>query len=222
MRLILLRHGETHANLEGALDTAEPGEHLTELGRRQARAAADVLRDRPIDAVFTSVLTRTQETAAPLAEARGLEPVAHAGLREVRAGDLEMLADDDSRHAYVHTVASWILGDLDVRMPGGESGHEFLERYDAGIAAATATGAGTILVVSHGAAIRTWAGLRSTGTPEREKATQPLRNTGAIELDGDPETGWQLAAWHTHPIGGAALEDPAALDPTGGDVDDEA
>ncbi|MGN6780504.1 MAG: histidine phosphatase family protein, partial [Marmoricola sp.] len=63
MRLLLLRHGETHANVSGELDTAAPGEDLTPLGQAQAEAAATVLADRDIDAVFVSVLVRTQQTA---------------------------------------------------------------------------------------------------------------------------------------------------------------
>ena len=46
MRLLLLRHGQTHGNTAGALDTAVPGLGLTELGRRQAEAAARALTDR--------------------------------------------------------------------------------------------------------------------------------------------------------------------------------
>jgi len=39
MKLVLMRHGQTSANLTGALDTAEPGSPLNAEGERQARAA---------------------------------------------------------------------------------------------------------------------------------------------------------------------------------------
>lgn len=35
MRLILIRHGQTTANVDYRLDTAIPGADLTDLGRRQ-------------------------------------------------------------------------------------------------------------------------------------------------------------------------------------------
>ena len=36
MRLILIRHGQTHSNVAHALDTTVPGADLTDLGREQA------------------------------------------------------------------------------------------------------------------------------------------------------------------------------------------
>ena len=39
MKLVLMRHGQTNANISGALDTAEPGAPLNPEGLRQARAA---------------------------------------------------------------------------------------------------------------------------------------------------------------------------------------
>ena len=48
MRLLLLRHGQTHSNVSGALDTGAPGADLTELGRRTT--PEDNLRR--IDAIY--------------------------------------------------------------------------------------------------------------------------------------------------------------------------
>lgn len=216
MRLLLLRHGETHANVSGELDTAAPGEDLTPLGEAQAEAAATVLADRDIDAVFVSVLVRTQQTAAPLASRLGLTTTELPGLREISAGDLEMRSDDEARSGYLHAVASWLLGEHEVTLPGGETRAAFLERYDEAIATVRASGAETALVVSHGAAIRTWVGCRAVEDEQdwSEVMMQPLRNTGCIELE-ERDDGWHIVAWQNHPIGGEALEDPSALDPTG-------
>lgn len=215
MRLLLLRHGQTHSNVSGALDTGAPGAGLTDLGRAQADAAGTVLADRGIEAIFCSTLARTRQTAAPLAERLDLTPVALEGLREVRAGDLEMRTDDESALAYRHVVASWLLErKLEERMPGAESGREFLDRFGAAIDGIRAEGHGTALVVSHGAAIRTWVGLHLGDDAERwrEQALQPLHNTGCIEVQFDD--GWQVVAWHNNPVGGDLLDDPGAADPT--------
>lgn len=213
-----MRHGQTVSNVAGALDTGAPGADLTELGRAQAAAAAVVLQEREIEAIHCSTLVRTEQTAAPLLDALGIRPTVHDELREITAGDLEMRSDTASAHAYRHMIASWLLeGDLDARLPGGESAHEFLERYDAAIGRITETTSGTALVVSHGAAIRSWVGLRGGDVPEhlRELALEYLQNTGCIELEHDPATGWQIIEWRSHPIGGHLLEDDAAADPTG-------
>ncbi|MGZ4639591.1 MAG: histidine phosphatase family protein [Actinomycetes bacterium] len=219
MHLLLLRHGQTHGNTAGALDTAVPGLGLTELGHRQAEAAARALADRGIDQIFVSSLTRTHETAAPLAHLLGLEPRQLDGLREISAGDFEMGSDHDSIHGYLTTIAAWIEQRYDVRMPGGESGHEFLDRYDAAVAAIHRAlqdaGAERALVVSHGAAMRTWVSARVADVESHARATDPLHNTACIELVGDTSGGWQVHAWHSEPVGGAFLDDETAPDPTG-------
>ena len=216
MRLLLLRHGQTHSNVSGALDTGAPGADLTDLGRAQADAAGTVLADRGIETIFCSTLVRTQQTAAPLAERLDLAPVPIEGLREVRAGDLEMRTDDESALAYRHVVARWLLEhDLETRMPGAESGREFLGRFDEAVEHIRLEGPRTALIVSHGAAIRTWVGLHlaeDAAERWREQALQPLHNTGCIEVEWDG--GWQVVAWHNNPVGGELLDDPGAADPT--------
>lgn len=73
MRLILIRHCETQSNVDHLLDTAFPGAPLTDQGHAQAATLPERLAGEPIEAVFASTLTRAQQTAAPLAEALGLE-----------------------------------------------------------------------------------------------------------------------------------------------------
>ena len=70
----LLRHGEVH-NPEGVLYGRRDGYHLSDLGRKMAEQVATVIGDRDIVHLRSSPLERAQETAAPLAEARGLTPV---------------------------------------------------------------------------------------------------------------------------------------------------
>jgi broad specificity phosphatase PhoE len=68
----LLRHGEVD-NPGGVLYGRLPGFVLSELGERQAKAAADWLTQRDIGCVVSSPLERARQTAAPLAAAVGLE-----------------------------------------------------------------------------------------------------------------------------------------------------
>lgn len=218
MRLFLLRHGQTHGNVSGALDTAHPGLDLTDLGQRQAEAAARALGDEGVGAIAVSTLTRTHQTAAPLATALGVTPVEHDGLREVAAGEFEMRSDEQAVLGYLGTIARWLDGDLNERMPEGETGVGFLERYDAAIASTCALGVDSALVVSHGAAIRTWVTHRATG--EHAPIHEGLHNTGCITLDGSPEQGWTIVSWQREAIGGAWLDDEQAPDPTGGNLDE--
>ena len=68
----LLRHGEVH-NPGGVLYGRMDGYHLSELGRTMAQRVADTIGARDITHVVSSPLERAQETAAPLARARGVE-----------------------------------------------------------------------------------------------------------------------------------------------------
>lgn len=216
MRLLLIRHGQTPSNVAGALDTAVPGAGLTDLGRLQAAALPRALAGETVGSVHVSPLQRTQQTAAPLAEHLGLEPVVHPGLAEIAASDLEMRADDASRAAYAGCVAAWITGDLDRTMPGGHDAHAFLERYDAALADVV-DGHGsddTVVVVSHGAAIRAWTSLRARDVTGDEGVRLGIANTGAATLEGSPGD-WRLVAWCGDPLGGAHLADESALDVTG-------
>ncbi|MGF9755952.1 histidine phosphatase family protein [Microvirga sp. 0TCS3.31] len=215
MRLLLMRHGQTHANVSGELDTAHPGLDLTDLGRAQAAAAAKAIAGERLDAIYVSSRVRTHQTAAPTAEDRGIEPVQLDGLQEIDAGDFEMRSDHDAVAGYIGAVAAWLEGDLAHRMPGGETGEEFLARYDAAVRTIVEAGHDSALVVSHGAALRAWASTRMAPHPDAPPATQPLHNTALIVLEGDHDSGWEMVSWQGHPVGGDFLEDPTAEDPTG-------
>jgi probable phosphoglycerate mutase len=220
MKLLLIRHGQTPGNVLGQLDTAHPGPGLTELGERQAEAMARSLANEPIGALYASTLLRTQITAAPLARLQGLEVEVLDGLHEIEAGALEKLTDHEAHRRYMGTVFAWAAGDLDRRMPAGPDGHEFFERYDAAITriAERAGAEGdtvAVAAVSHGAAIRTWAGRRAADTDHEFAARHVLSNTGIVALEGDPDAGWKLIHWDGSPVGGLALADPTAEDPMG-------
>lgn len=200
MRLILVRHGQTHSNTSRALDTAEPGAALTNVGREQADALVELLEGRDVAVIARSHLLRTEETAAPLAESRGLEPVVDPRLREVLAGDMEMATDDGSVRAYLETMVSWAANDLDVRIPGGESGHEVLQRFDDAIADLERdAGDGTVVVVTHGAIMRVWSAVRGVNVPEGWAAVNVVTNTGLIELVHEDDQ-WWVERWMTHEL----------------------
>ena len=51
------------------------------------------------------------------------------GLHEVQVGELEMRNDDDAVDVFNRVYERWHLGDLDVALPGGETGTQVLDRY---------------------------------------------------------------------------------------------
>lgn len=220
MRLFLIRHGQTPSNVSGALDTGAPGAGLTALGHAQAAAIPGALAEQRFAAIHASVLVRTQLTAAPLARACGLDVETHEGLREVSAGDLEMRTDKAAVEAYHHSLRAWVEGDLGRANPGGETGRDFLDRYDAAIRAIAAAHDpddpnAAVAVVSHGAAIRLWVALRTENAGPDLALTTRMLNTGLAVIEGHPDDRWTMTRWHGEPLGGAHLADESAHDVTG-------
>ncbi|MBC7631791.1 histidine phosphatase family protein [Aeromicrobium sp.] len=208
MRLILIRHGQTPANVDGVLESTVPGPGLTKLGEQEAAALPVTLAHEDIGAIFTSTQVRSQITAGPLAQAKGLSTEVRDGLREIDSGDLEGHTARESVIRYVSTFLSWIDGDLDVRMPGAENGHEVLRRYDEVIAEVEALGHGTVAFVSHGAIIRAWVGTRTVDVDAEFFRTNYVANTGYAVLHGSTAEGWRLESWQ-----GGGIFDPALVIP---------
>lgn len=218
MRLLLIRHGQTSANVLGILESATPGPGLTDLGREQAAAIPDALASERIDGIYTSRLIRTHQTAAPLARVRDeMHRVVLPGIHEIEAGDLEGRSDKEAVKAYMETVWAWGSGALDERIPGGGDGHEFFGRFDADVEHVVAEHDrdATVAVFSHGAAIRVWAAGRAANITPDFPGLKQLANTAVVALDGSPEFGWVVTHWAGEPIGGASLDDPTAHDVTG-------
>lgn len=220
MRLLLIRHGQTPANVRGELDTGHPGPGLTRLGLAQAAAVPAALADESTDAVFASTLVRTQLTATPLARALGLEVRVLPGLHEIEAGDLEMATDHASYRTYLGTAYAWGTGDRDAVMPGASDGHAFFDRFDSSMALVLSAGVETAAVFSHGAAMRVWVAGVAGNMRTQDAAERDLDNTALIVLEHDNQAGWQLVSWSGDPLGGHELADLAAEDPTGESLDE--
>jgi probable phosphoglycerate mutase len=215
MRLLLIRHGETPDNVAGALGTVIPGPGLSPLGERQAAAIPAALAHESIDAIYVSRMLRTHLTAAPLAAARGIEPVELPGVHEISAGHLEGRSDEEAVRAYMGTLLSW-WHDPEARV--GESGTEFFSRYDADVQRIASEHDGTVAVFSHGAAIRVWSSRSAANLDEENTRNRTLSNTGMVALEGSPAAGWEAVSWHDEPLGGSRLDDTSAPDPTGNDL----
>ena len=218
MRLLLIRHGQTPANVRGELDTAAPGPGLTRRGHAQADNIPAALRDEQIDAIFASTLIRTQQTAEPLARALSLRVTVLSGVHEIEAGDVEMATDHDSYRSYLGTCMAWGLGERDRMMPGAHNGHAFFDRFTASISAAA--GVGTAAVFTHAAAMRVWVAGSASNIEPSFTAHQELDNTGLVVLEGTPADGWALVEWRGTPLGGEVMVDDDAVDPTGESIDE--
>ncbi len=157
--LILVRHGATSHTADkrfsGGLASANPG--LTDEGRAQVREVAEWLAPlgEAVEAVVTSPVRRTRESAEILAERLDLDLVEEPGFAEMEFGAWDGLTFAEVRDRFPEQVEGW-LGALDVAAGGGESFLEVQARVLAGLERVIERYAGkTVLVVSHVTPIKT-------------------------------------------------------------------
>ena len=198
-RLILVRHGQSLANVQRRLDTRPPGAELTDLGRDQARAFARS-QARPPGLLAHSVAYRAAQTAAEIGAELSVAPIELDGIHEVQAGDLEDRTDDEAIAAFNGIYQRWHQGHLDVAMPGGESGTEVLDRYLPVIADLRRRHLDDqdwtrdLVVISHGAAIRLCAAVLA-GVDGSFVLDHHLANTDAVVLAPITDGRWSCLRW---------------------------
>lgn len=149
--LILLRHGVTELTERKVFSGsggADPA--LTETGIEQARrAAAWIARHGGVDAVVSSPLRRTQETAAAVASELGLDVTLEAGLMESSFGEWDGFSFAEIQERWPTEITEW-LGSTAVAPPGGESFDVVDRRVMAARDRLLQTYAGqTVVAVSH-------------------------------------------------------------------------
>lgn len=152
MLLFLIRHALTAATgqvLTGWL----PGFSLSDEGTKQVTSLVERMRPVHLDAVYSSPLERTVETARPIASSKGLRVRTRDGLGEVRYGSWE-----GKRLRVLAKTKLWrsvMARPSDVRFPGGETIRETQARaVDTIEEIRTEHPRGAVATVSHADVIR--------------------------------------------------------------------
>lgn len=133
-----LRHGETTWNAEGRTQ-GQLDAPLSDLGRRQALEAAEILAKEPIRRIISSPLSRARDTAEAAAKTTGAPLEFDADLMEFNAGDLQ--GQPRGEHIREYFDGNWTP-------PNGEAFPDFCKRAWAAMERAV-TGPG-VLIVCHG------------------------------------------------------------------------
>ena len=157
--LLLVRHGESAAaDPDNPFPTVD-GQGDPELhpeGVHQAHLASQrlIASGEDFAAVYVTTLRRTRETAQPLLDHLGLDPVVEPDLREVFLGDYEggelrkRAADGDETLAHVWMQQRWDV------IPNSESDIDFTNRVRGAVERIATTHAdGTVAVFTHGGVI---------------------------------------------------------------------
>lgn len=166
---VLLRHGETpltpQKRFSGSGGT-DPS--LSDTGREQAeRAAALLARRGTIQAVVSSPLARTRETAGIVAARLGLDVGIDDGLRETDFGAWEGLTFAEVRERHPEDLNAWLASPDAEPTGGGESFAATAGRLAATRDRLVAAYAGrTVLLVTHVTPIKTLVRLALGAPPE--------------------------------------------------------
>jgi histidine phosphatase superfamily protein (branch 1) len=215
--LDFVRHGESGDMT--VVNTLVPGPELTDTGEQQAQALVNAMSGNGIDDIYASTMIRSQETAAPLAEALHLPINVLSGLNEIDAGIFEGIPVNVGDlplggALYLLAPLAWTLG-LDFVPQLGSTvdpnGVAFDESFSGAVQSiydgTVGTEAGTVTdaVFSHEGAIATWT-LMNVNNPDFALVLQELLNTGEllpytgqVVVDGSPGD-WTLVSWDGTPV----------------------
>jgi broad specificity phosphatase PhoE len=185
MILLLARHGETDDNAR-LIFQGQGGGSLNARGRAQAeRLAARLVKS--IDVIVSSDLTRAKETAELVAHANGVELVFDQDVREVHVGAWTGLAYEEVERRFPEEWAAWRAG-LDVPRGGGETYAGLATRVAGALQRIARDHVGKrVLVVSHGAALRSAVCLALGISPSWNAPLGGMHNTALTTLRYEDE-----------------------------------
>ena len=186
LRLYIARHGETDWNVQHRLQgwTDRP---LDETGRKQAAALAESLKGVHIDAIYSSTLSRSRDTARTVA-GKALTVDSLDGLRERNYGHFQGGSDTDTE--YLRRMNDW-----NDRLDDGESLNQLLARTRESLAQIRREhSAGNVLIVAHRITNQMVLRALLDLTPEEAvKITQDNDEVYLVELDpGAKPRLWKL------------------------------
>ena len=177
LEVLFIRHSEADP----------PDGPLSELGLEQAAGLAELLRDKRVISVDTSMLTRAFETGAAVATDQDLTLLADALINEV-SFDLEGVPPELIRDTVVALLLEWLNG-KNRDMGIGETGETFndvMDRWDTwwrSFVRENRRRRGTAVVVAHGALLLTMLPetCRNALEPEFILFENPLVNTAIVK-----------------------------------------
>jgi len=186
--VLLVRHGESapaHPDRPFPMRDGHGDPPLDPVGVRQAELLADRLIHERVDAIYVTSLQRTHQTAAPLAERRGLDTTEIADLRVGFLGEWEgglfrvRAAEGDPVFRQIWEQERWDV------IPGGEPLEEFDERVWRGFQQIVAAHPDErVMAVAHGGVIGQ---LLHRVTGSRRFAFSGADNASISEVVASPE-----------------------------------
>lgn len=193
--LTFVRHAESEANAANIASTTVPGPPLTAAGQEQASALANRLADGKFDGIYSSQMTRSQQTAAPLSKALNEQVTVLPGLNEIPAGWFEDVPISETSSTLLIGPQSWLKGDRRFGIPGSVNGNQFNGAFTTAVQKIYDSGETKPIAFSSGFAIMMWTLLNVRNGKNSLLTDHPLPNASQVVLTGNPDDGWTLVNW---------------------------
>ena len=191
---VVVRHGETEANLTGTLQ-GQLDTQLNSFGIRQAEYTAERLKQDHFDFIFSSDLSRTMETARRIAAHHHLPVMPLRALREWDLGKMQGKKWDSLGVQYVDIMAAFKSETGNVQVPGGESRYDFYQRVADCLDELAERFAGKrILLVTHGGTLK--AMFHHIVGPVSGSSRLPLTSNASVSSFRYIDSCWQLMSWN--------------------------
>ncbi len=189
-RIVFIRPGETDWNKlgrwQGWVNTP-----LNDLGKMQARALANFVRNIGMGELYTSDLQRARQTAELLGQQLGFAPIADERLRERNIGLWQGLTLDEMRAWYADEYAAMLKDVNGYRVPGGKSRDDVRVRVQAALNdILQQCSCETVGILSHTTAIKV---ILADLIPGYNPLEVDLDNTSVTTIRRSGDT-WELVA----------------------------
>ncbi len=186
-RIYLIRHAQSEGNLYRRVLGWYDG-HVTGLGRKQITALEDRFRDISVQAVYSSDLSRAQETAQAIALPKNLELHPDPAFREIHLGELTNIPYGDFTYHHPDLYKSFFSFSPHWAPKGGETFQQVANRIAPAFFRVAADHPGeSVAIFSHAMAIHCLqAAIR--GKHPSEVKELPLGENTAVscyEIQGD-------------------------------------
>jgi len=184
MKIHLVRHGRTidQPNFNQKLNQPDPA--LNETGKTQAELLGRRLQGCPIEAIYSSDLLRTQQTAQIVNRYTQTGITLRPQLREIDMGDVF----SKGWGAFPEYYREWVKHESDLPYPNGESGQNVKVRVWEVIDEILETHDHSVVVVTHGGVIMVLVSACLGMGLENRFLFSPMDNCSLTTLSYDRES----------------------------------
>lgn len=152
--IYIIRHGQTDFNVKQVVQGRGINSDLNETGLQQAKAFFDKYHPVDFDVIYTSKLKRTHQTIAHFL-AKNIQHEIRENIDEIDWGIFEGVEHHpDLQKTYYDIISSWEKGNLTIKIEGGESAQDLVNRLQPFVNEIKKSNHKSVLVCTHGRTLR--------------------------------------------------------------------